>query len=293
MKKAILKTLIYADIFDYPMTLREIHKWLIKLKIAPRKVEKKLKELKAESKIKNFGEYYFLPKREKLTKLRKQRARQSSYFFKKAKAVGFLLKLIPWIKLVGISGGLSLENAGKKDDIDFFIIVQKKRLWISRLLILVILSILDLRRGRNDSKIKAAGKICCNIILEEDKLTQEKKDLYTAHEVLQMKVLWQRDGIYQKFLEDNSWAFEYLPNWISETRLMISDLRLLKKNHQSKIINQKSKMDYLEDLAMKIQLKLMGNPKGLERIKEGAVYFHPEDYRKRVLQEFKRGSQFL
>jgi hypothetical protein len=188
--------------------------------------------------------------------------------------------MIPWIKLVGVSGGLAMGNAGRRDDIDLFIITSKRRLWISRILILGILEVLAQRRKKTDSKKQAAGKICCNILLEEDKLAQQYQDLYTAHEVLQMRVLWQRGLVYQKFLEENSWAFEYLPNWIGEVSQK-SKAKSQKFNLKIKIV------DYLENLAKGLQIKLMGNPNGQERIQNGAVYFHPEDYRTRTLEQYK------
>ncbi len=218
MEKAILKTLIYADIFDYPLKINEIHKWLIGppagragKKVTLRQLEKALKKLYEVSR-----KYYFLPKRGNLVSQRLSRGKQSVIYFRKAKILAQLLKLIPWIKLVGISGGLAMNNAGKKDDIDLFIVTGKNRLWISRLLALGILSLTGQRRKRRDKGKRVAGKLCVNILLEEDRLEQKNKDIFTAHEVLQMRVLWQRDGIYSKYLSDNSWAFKFLPNWIYE-----------------------------------------------------------------------------
>lgn len=220
MEKAILKTLIYADIFDYPLKINEIHKWLIKKKALPRQVEKVLGKLYQVSRIKYKGEYYFLKRRNGLVAKRKRKEKQSAIYFRKAKILCQILKIIPWVKLVGISGGLVMENAGKKDDIDLFIVTSKNRLWISRLLILGLLSLTGQRRKREDQGRKIAGKLCVNILLEEDELEQQNKDIYTAHEVLQMKVLWQRDGVYSKYLEDNQWAFKFLPNWITTEGLI-------------------------------------------------------------------------
>ncbi len=285
MEKAILKTLIYADLFDYPLSIREIHRWLISKNTEPRQIEKALKRKNLGGKILNKAGYFFLKGRDNLVRKRKEKQKYSYLYIRKIKVVATLLKIIPFIKLVGLSGGLAMENAGKGDDIDLFIITKKGRLWISRLLILMLISLIGQRRGRGDTKKEAAGKICCNIILEEDKLEQSRKDLYTAHEVLQMKVLWQRDGIYSKFLAENDWAFKYLPNWITQERLKISDFRLKKK---LSIISHQSSINFMEKLAMRFQLKLMKEPKGMERIQDGAVYFHPEDYRAKVLDQYKR-----
>lgn len=287
MEKAILKTLIYADIFDYPLTLYEIHKWLIGRKVELYRVEKALEKLSKKLKVKSKKGYYFFPKREGIVGKRKTREKQSKRFLLKAKIVTYFLKVIPWIKLVGISGGLAMENASKKDDIDLFIITAKNRLWISRVLVLGLLSLTRQRRKVGDFGRTIAGKFCINTLLEEDRLDQSSKDIYLAHEVLQMKVLWQRDGIYGKYLADNEWVFKFLPNWVGD-RIMNNELRSKHKKHNSLFLPLNSILDIFENLAKKFQLWYMKKPQGMERIEDGALYFHPKDYRLKVLDEFKK-----
>ena len=290
MEKAILRTLIYADIFDYPLTIFEIHKWVIGKKSNLRQVENAIKKLVQSSKCKVQSKYYFLPKKDSLVTKRRRNEKQSRKYLQKAHLVAGILKIIPWVKLVGISGSLSMGNVSKKDDIDIFVIIENNRLWTSRLLILVLLSIFNVRRKASDKKSEVGGKICLNLILDTDHLEQTKKDLYTAHEVLQMKVLWQKEGIYHKYLSDNEWVFKFLPNWIASERLMIKDLRF-KSIHQSLIINHKSILDWFEGLGKWFQLKIMSKPSGMERIDNGALYFHPQDCRLEVLSQYRHRLQ--
>ncbi len=287
MEKAILKTLIYADIFDYPLKINEIHKWLVGRKVTVRQVEKALGELVQSEKCKLKSGYYFLPRKNGMVSKRLRKEKQSERYFKKAKMLGRILRLVPWIKLVGISGGLAVNNAGKSDDIDLFIITTKKRLWISRFLCLGFLSIVGQRRKVGESRKKIAGKFCVNILLDEDKLEQRSKDIFVAHEVLQMKVLWQRDGVYSKYLADNKWVFKFLPNWITQDKVSrIKKVSKVKKTQDIYLL-------YLENLAKWFQLKIMQKPTGMERIEEGALYFHPLDCRQRVLDEFKKRISIL
>jgi len=279
MDKAILKTLAYADIFDYPLKINEIHKWLIGRKANLRQVEKALSQLSKKGKVKSKKEYYFLKKREAIVKRRLQNEKISKIYFRKAKIIAQILKVIPWIKLVGVSGGLAMENVSKKDDIDLFLITAKNRLWISRLLALGLLSLIGQRRKVGDLGQKVVGKLCINTLLEEDCLEQANKDIYLAHEVLQMRVLWERDGIYAKYLEDNSWAFKYLPNWTAG--IQNSEFRIQNYNAKFKILDQ------IEKLAKWFQLKIMQKPQGRERVEDGALYFHPKDYGKEILAKCK------
>lgn len=216
MEKAILKTLMYADIFDYPLSIFEIHKWLVGRKATLRQVESALGGLVQSAKCKVQSGYYFLPKKAGLISKRKRRQKQSAIYLRKAKVLVQILKIIPWIKLAGISGGLAMENASKGDDIDLILITAKNRLWLSRILALGLLSLTGQRRKQGEDGRKIAGKLCLNILLEEDRLAQLNKDIYLAHEVLQMRPLWHKSGIYHQYLEDNSWVFKFLPNWTGQ-----------------------------------------------------------------------------
>ncbi|MBI2315203.1 hypothetical protein HYU93_04080 [Candidatus Daviesbacteria bacterium] len=290
MEKAILKTLIYADIFDYPLTVFEIHKWLIGKKATLRQVEKTLYKLSRESRVKSQGEYYYLPRRSKLVSKRLRCGQQSLIYFRKAKMLSQILKLIPWVKLVGISGGLALNSASKKDDIDLFIIISKNRLWVSRLFIIGLFSLIGQRRKKGDQGRKIAGKFCINILLEEDKLEQQNKDIFIAHELLQMKPLWFRGGIYSKYLLDNEWVFKSLPNWIGNAS---QELRIMNYESRRKHKNRNSLISLLESFAKWFQLKIMQQSRGMERIEDGALYFHPKDCRRGVLSKYKQRVSFI
>ena len=290
MEKAILKTLIYSNIFDYPLTLSEIHKWLIEKKATPRDIEKALKVLILKRKAKEKKGYIFL-KKEGLVNRRIQRVRQSDLYIRKVRIISQFLRVIPWVKLIGISGGLAMENADKKEDIDLLIITSKKRLWLSRFFVLGFLQIIGQRRKVDHSLKEASGKICCNIFLEEDNLEQRRHDLYTAHEILQMKVLWEKDNIYSKFLEDNEWVFKFLPNWVGPDASLRGAQR--RSNLRKEIAAPFGLAMTMEDLAKKIQMKIMQKSKGMERVEEGALYFHPNDLRDKILKEFNKRSSLI
>ncbi|MBI2020400.1 hypothetical protein HYS94_03175 [Candidatus Daviesbacteria bacterium] len=286
MNKAILKTLVYADIFDYPLNFFEIHKWLIGRKANLRQVEKSLGKLVQSGKCQVQSGYYFLLGRKSIVVKRKRRERQSLLYIRKVTVISQLLKIIPWIKLVGISGGLAMENAEKGDDIDLIVITAENRLWISRLLALGLLSLTGQRRTTKDFGQKIAGKICLNILLEEDCLEQKNKDLYTAHEVLQMRVIWERDGVYSKYLSDNEWVFKFLPNWIAQEKVS-KDGKVSNVSKASDTSDISTTFDTLEAISKWFQLKIMQKSIGQERIQEGALYFHPNDIRPKILRSFK------
>ncbi len=51
--------------------------------------------------------------------------------------------------------------------------------------------------------------------------------------------------------------------------------------------------DFLEKMAKWLQLKIMKKPQGMERIEDGALYFHPNDIRGKVLESYRKKVRFL
>jgi hypothetical protein len=170
IKLAVLRTKAYAKIFNYQLTLPELHRFLITpqpLFITAKKIFPYSFELKQ------------LP----------------------------IFRLIPWVKLVALTGARAMNNASLADDIDLMIITAENRLWLTRLL-LVILLFPWLRRGQ-----KISRRLCLNLWLDESALSLKQQNLYTAHEICQLKPLYNRDQTYQKFINANLWVKTFLANW--------------------------------------------------------------------------------
>lgn len=207
-KKAILKTLAYADIFDYPLKKEEIIKFLIADSSLSLKIDQ---ELENSPLVTKKGDFYFLKGREVIVPLRKKRKKWSQEKMKIAKKVANWLKLIPTIKLIAITGALAMENSDKDDDIDLLLITTKNRLWLSRGLVVTFLRLTGFYRRPKEIK----NKICPNMFLDEGHLSLPKRerDLFSAHEVCQLKPLWDKNKTYQQFVKKNLWVKQFLPNW--------------------------------------------------------------------------------
>jgi len=106
-----------------------------------------------------------------------------------------------------------MGNSDLNDDIDLLMVSRKNRLWLTRLLTVLLVELIAKRRHPGDKDVK--DKICLNMFLDEEHLRvpQKEQDLFSAHEVCQMKVLWEKEGIYKKFIRENKWVKKFLPNW--------------------------------------------------------------------------------
>lgn len=271
----ILKTLAYFDVFDYPLTKQEIWKYIISSVF----VDKFFFEqaLKDSDRISKKGDLYFLKGRESIVGTRIQRERASRIKMRIARRAARILSKIPTIQCIGVSGGLAMRSSDKDDDIDLFVIVSAHTLWTTRLISLLVLEFLGIRRSKRDTEGK--DKICFNMIITEDALSLPgiKKDIYLAHEIIQMKPLINNNSMYQQFMTANKWITKYLFNSYSY------------KNEGVVAKKRSKKTDSLfEKVSRKVQLWSIRKHQTREIISDILVAFHPYDYGKKILLEYKR-----
>lgn len=209
ISKDIIKTCSYGHIFSYPLTLLQIHKYIISKHT--HSLDEIKKALHLIDVIEHKRGYYFIQGNNEFVKERKKREREGKKKLVKARKVAKILSYIPFIKLIGISGSLAMNNASRDDDIDLFIITQKNTLWISRICITVILLLLKAKRKRGEKVVK--DKICVNMIMELDNLCLAEKNIYTAHEIAQVKILINKNQTFERFIHCNVWIKKYIPNY--------------------------------------------------------------------------------
>ena len=267
-----LFSLIYHHHFEYPLTTLELIKW---------QPGKKAKKINIPGNI-NFGYFngfYFLKGSRATISSKMLRKRNSIKKLQIAKEVTRKLKKIPFIKLVAVTGSLSMFNAKGDSDIDLMVISRKGMLWTTRLLSLLFLLIngVSLRRwGDKNEK----NKICINMWIDESNLTwpAKNRNFYTAHEIAQIIPLFDRDKTYQMFLNKNEWLKEYWPNSIK-----INKLKKYKKYSKTNILEKT-----FESIAFSIQKFYMKNKRTREVIDSKIAIFHPIDRSKEVNSYLER-----
>jgi len=215
LQKAILKTLAYADVFGYPLISKELYRFLIADEVFSSVSFRRafMRIVANEKQIDTNGEYFFLRGKKEVVVLRKKREGWSREKLEIAQKVANWLKIIPTIKMVAITGALAMNNSDKEDDIDLLIVTSKNRLWLTRFLTVLLVELVANRRRPGDKDVE--DKICLNMFLDEDHLEipEKEQDLFSAHEVCQLKPIWSKDNVYQEFITQNQWYQKFLPNW--------------------------------------------------------------------------------
>lgn len=180
-----------------------------------------------------------------------------------------LLKYIAPVYLIGLSGSLAMNNAGKNDDIDLFVISSPNSVWTTRILLLLLASLLGLRRKRGEKS--PSGKVCLNLFFDGSDLAvpKQKRNLYIAHEILHMKPLLSRGDMYDQFLHANAWVKEILPNFSAK-----------RVNHS--FIIPFPLLNLLEQPFKKLQQSIIQKHRTNELVSDTQMWFYPDDFEQKL-----------
>ena len=272
MNKSEVASIFYHNIFDYPLTLSELEKW---------KVGKRVKLLRKKMPlVESKNGFYFLKQSASIIVRRKKRERASEKKLLIAKKAARVLSRIPSLKMIGVTGSLAMKNAGEDSDIDIIVITQKGTLWITRALSWLVLKIMGLEvRKPNDKRQK--DKLCLNIWLDENDLAWEKRNIYTAHEICQIRPLLNRQGAYENFIEKNKWVFDFWPN----AKASVYKKRNPKMKKNGRVFNLLC--GFLEKPAFIFQKFYMAGKITTEVATPTRAVFHPRDFSKLIISKLK------
>ncbi|MDZ4766802.1 MAG: hypothetical protein SGI73_19865 [Chloroflexota bacterium] len=204
IETAILKTVLYADVFNFPLNPRELHHFLIASD--PISFEQVTHTLSTSARlaavVERIDDYIVCVGRHDLIAIRAERERASEALWNTAVHYGVWLGRLPFVRMVALTGALSMRNASADDDdLDYVLVTATGRVWLARGFAVLLVK-LARRRG---------VIVCPNYVLAETALAQEKRDLFIAHEVAQMIPLYGLP-LHAEMRAANQWVLDHLPN---------------------------------------------------------------------------------
>jgi len=208
VQAAVLCTLAYADLFDYPLTAAEIHRYLVGVKVDLPTVDGLLNNGRTPECLVRSGAYFALSGREGIVDIRGERAQAAAELWPVAVRYGEVIARLPFVRMAAVTGALAVDNAEPNDDIDYLLVTAPDRLWLCRAMIIHFVVKPAARRGIT---------LCPNYLLSERALARFEHDLFTAHEIVQMVPLSGHD-MYQRICRLNRWAARFLPNAYGQPR---------------------------------------------------------------------------
>ena len=260
-KKLILATLTYYDLFDFPLTLEEIEKFLIQPEVLNKGstfesrssrsnleesveisrlnlgIQKEIEKLVREGLVIEDRGFYTLSKREQIIPVRIRKMQIAQKKLEHARRVAGWMSLVPYIRGVFASGSLALQNTSEDSDLDFFVITKAGRIWTARFLVTGLLSFLGVRRKANQQI--APDKVCLNHYISDDALEIKNQNIFTAriyahlvplylHKTFQhsqecWNVLSKNHTLLSEFKHKNQWVLDYVMSWPTNDEYLVKN----------------------------------------------------------------------
>lgn len=298
--KNIIATIAYYDAMDFPLTFFEVWKYMMCAQYYDDRHEHRKVSLSdilrlfdhnvLRSLVSSKNGFLTLKGREKIVQTRINRMNISADKMKRLKKVVSVLRAVPFLRMVGVTGRVSMNNAQNKSDWDVLIVCKAGKIWTGRTLITIILHFFGKRRyGKN---IK--DRVCLNYFITDKSLEVVTKDLFSANEYNFILPLYD-DEIYIPFQLANRWISKIKPHYTVQEEL---PLCALKPSKFSKFVQTIGEFifspAFIEDVLARLEYKkIMLNPKtknnnGLIHASEEALIFLPNPKGPKIFGRFKR-----
>lgn len=244
---AILKSIIYSNIFDYPLTYDELYHFVMEKKLTKDQFNSLLFKDLIPTYITTTNNFFTLVNREKIIQKRKSKMGFSEEKWKQAYTMSYILSHFPFIRMICVTGSLIFNNLkNKDDDIDFFIVIERNHLWKTRLFIYTFVRFMALFNI----------EICPNYIISDRNLELNDRNFYSARELKQMIPIYGQE-VFENIIYANKWVDDYYPNaknWKQGKFKLITHKRSLIKNFLERILSMRF-FSIVETFEMNRQIK--------------------------------------
>lgn len=288
----ILRTLMYFDIFSYPLTAPEVHSFLGQNGVTAKETAQILNDLVAENQVYKLNQYYAIKNEPTLVKRRELGNERAVKRMKMAKRISRFIGNFPFVRAVGLSGSLSKNYMDEKSDIDFFIITAPGRLWVTRMFLITFKKLFLF----NSYKF-----FCINYLITTGNLEIEDKNVFTATELVTLIPTYGAKEL-GAFYQANPWAWEFLPNAAKRPLDEVPQSRRRGLKWFSESILSGKIGDKLDQRFLNITLKVWKKKFGYLppqefnhafRTREDVSKHHPSNFQRKVLDALEeRVRQF-
>jgi hypothetical protein len=202
---AILRTVIYAGLFQFPLSIDELERRLMDASLDARAIRARLRAPFLRERLDVTDGLVHPRGREGWIELRRRRGARAEALVHRHRHALALLAGCPFVRLVALSGGCAHGNA-TDEDVDVFLVVRMGRAWSVFGAVMVLAKVFGLRRT-----------LCVNYVVDETAQSLPERDLFTASEIVGLRPLAGRVA-YAQFVAANAWVGETFPNFARRTR---------------------------------------------------------------------------
>lgn len=203
---AVIQSVVYASLFDYPLTLDQLHQSLVGVRASQQEVASWWQSSTfLQSAIEHRDGWYFPSGRRDLIATRARREGVSRELLERDRRILSLVSRTPYVRMVALSGSLAHLNAEGNADLDLFVITAPRQVWSVTLAVLVMSRLLGWRKH-----------LCLNYVISEAALAIAPKDLFSANQIIHLRPVCGHD-VFHEFLSRNTFVKRFYPNFVGGT----------------------------------------------------------------------------
>ncbi len=311
LRNSILATIVYYDVLDFPLTLFEVHKYLINPDrlsvnlvigtISLGQTAEDLGGLVSSGHIGSKNGFYFLPGRDALYELRIEREKIAAQKWKKFLRIGKWFQAVPYLRAIFVSGSLAINNTAHESDFDILAVAKSDRLYTCRIFLSLAASLFGARRTRYEKN--APNKFCFNHYITDGNLNIKHESLYNAQTYVNLKPVLVRNDVFNRFYIENIWLNKYVYNFKPADDFVLRNVSfnflILGVARAGEFILNSPLGEKLEDWAKKYQQKrIKKNPATYESggrviFNDNELEFHPRSFEAFAIDKYNKGLKQL
>ena len=199
---AVLRSVTYASLFDYPLTLPQLRESLIGERADEGTIAHWLAtSVLLRATVEREGGLLFPRGRRELLATRARREALSRELLDRDRQVLRFLSHLPFVRMVALSGSLAHLNAEGGADLDLFVITSPGRVWCVTMFVLIVARLRGWRR-----------RLCLNYVISERNLAIQPADLFSANQIIHLRPVT-GETVYRRFLDANAFVARHYPNF--------------------------------------------------------------------------------
>jgi len=276
---AILATVVYADLFDAPISVEEVARTALGAKLSVADVRARVAAPPLADHLTDTGGILTLRGREDLVARREDGVRRTAELLDRHHKVIGALASLPFVRMLALSGGTAHKNARGGDDIDLFVVATAGRAYTAYTM-LFLASTLTRRRGI----------VCPNYLVDENHLRiAYHHDLFTAHQAISLVPIAGLDTFDAFVRANEAWVRTFYPAYLPRppgTTLSPSPWQRLVERVMSWPVGDE--LERLLSVGWRFHLgrRAASAPRPDLVLDPGILKLHLSDHRRRVLESF-------
>ena len=287
---AIARSVLYASLFDYPLTLAQLRQTLIESAQTPSEIQALYGAQRSIARHDRVPSGLLLPRdRRDLVSERRRREARSRIFLDRHRRLLSVVCALPYVELVALSGSAAHLNLEGTGDLDLFIVTRGRHVWSVAVAVVLIAKLLRRRKTT-----------CVNFVLADSALALEQQDLFTASQIIHLKPLVGAET-YRRFVAVNPFVARFYPNFrvtrtVAEQRGWRPFLRGAKRVVEFALAGPSVLVEYLCRRAYRAYLTRRAStwqsPEQV-RLDPDCVKLHTQSHRQSILSRFDRAVHTL